>query len=66
MDPLENDNRVNESGEGNAPKPTQPEKVSDDTLERISDEPGSLGVDIDGTNPASKSHHAENNDSGPL
>lgn len=59
MNPKEN-NETNNGEEGNAPKLTQPEKVSKETIERVSDEPGSLGVDIDGTNPGSRSHPTEN------
>lgn len=60
MDPLKEEKEHNRDEEGNAPKLTQPEKVSEDTIRRVSDEPGSLGIDIDGTNPGSLSHPSEN------
>jgi hypothetical protein len=60
MDPLkEEENNLNKGSDGHAPTLTQPEKVSEQTIERVSDEPGSLGVDIDGTNPGSRSHPTE-------
>ncbi len=62
MDPRTEENDMNNNEEGNAPKLTQPEKVSEDTISRVSDEPGSLGIDIDGTNPGSMSHPMDNDD----